>query len=561
MTALDVPIVPKHVWEKVGDFSKFNNDKSFPDRRQRPVHHHRLQGRQYVRLKANKDFWRGAPKFDELVFKYYKDQDAAVAALRKGEVSFVSRPHPAPGAGAEERGRHQGQRRPRPPLLRPRHQPRREGQERQEVRQRQPRAARPAGRTALFHAVDREAIDKVSRGTRRGRGLHPAALRDYFWKPRRPRRSPTTRPRPPGSSTRPATRRTATANGSARTASRRASAIRATPPTPNDKASADLHAGVVGRARHRAQGRLPGDMSPTPGSASTTSPSTAGPSTPTRTSSCPSTPAAPCPPPRGTPADTTTSSATAYDELYAQQIAEYDPAKRADSSSRWSRGCTTTGYMNVMAYPNAVEAYRTDQIKSIKTMPEQPRATSTARTATGAGGRPSRPTGGGGSRRRRLGGYRRGGRRCRCRGPARAVGASCGCGVARATADDAGVASSRRGPRSASSARPTSAAAGKLGGAAVSLLAVARHQLLPLPAHPRRPGEDHDRGRQVSAGQLAALPPGVRARPAAVAAVHRLLRQGAHRRPRHLVPVPRARRRPDRRDAAGRRCCSPAPPS
>ncbi|CAM5281199.1 ABC transporter substrate-binding protein OS=Streptomyces alboniger OX=132473 GN=CP975_26335 PE=3 SV=1 [Streptomyces alboniger] len=27
------------------------------------------------------------------------------------------------------------------------------------------------------------------------------------------------------------------------------------------------------------------------------------------------------------------------------------------------------GYMNVMAYPNAVEAYRTDQIKSIRTMP------------------------------------------------------------------------------------------------------------------------------------------------------------------------------------------------
>jgi peptide/nickel transport system substrate-binding protein len=29
-----------------------------------------------------------------------------------------------------------------------------------------------------------------------------------------------------------------------------------------------------------------------------------------------------------------------------------------------------TGYMNVLAYPNAVEAYRTDQIKSIETMPE-----------------------------------------------------------------------------------------------------------------------------------------------------------------------------------------------
>lgn len=29
-----------------------------------------------------------------------------------------------------------------------------------------------------------------------------------------------------------------------------------------------------------------------------------------------------------------------------------------------------SGYMSVIAYPNAVEAYRTDQIKSITTMPE-----------------------------------------------------------------------------------------------------------------------------------------------------------------------------------------------
>ncbi|NJP70767.1 ABC transporter substrate-binding protein, partial [Streptomyces sp. C1-2] len=30
MTALDVPIVPEHVWSKVKDLSKFNNDKTFP---------------------------------------------------------------------------------------------------------------------------------------------------------------------------------------------------------------------------------------------------------------------------------------------------------------------------------------------------------------------------------------------------------------------------------------------------------------------------------------------------------------------------------------------------
>lgn len=90
MAALDVPIVPKHVWEKVGDFSKFNNDKAFPIVGNGPFVVTDYKVDQYVKLKANKDFWRGKPKFDELVFKTYKDQDAAVAALRKGEVSFVA---------------------------------------------------------------------------------------------------------------------------------------------------------------------------------------------------------------------------------------------------------------------------------------------------------------------------------------------------------------------------------------------------------------------------------------------------------------------------------------
>ena len=58
-----------------------------------------------------------------------------------------------------------------------------------------------------------------------------------------------------------------------------------------------------------------------------------------------------------------------YDELYAQQLAEYDAAKRADLVKQMQSRLYDTGYMNVMAYPNAVEAYRTDQIKSITTMP------------------------------------------------------------------------------------------------------------------------------------------------------------------------------------------------
>ncbi|MGC5410488.1 ABC transporter substrate-binding protein, partial [Streptomyces sp. DT225] len=59
-----------------------------------------------------------------------------------------------------------------------------------------------------------------------------------------------------------------------------------------------------------------------------------------------------------------------YDELYKKQLAEYDPAKRAKIVGQMQSWLYDSGYMNVMAYPNAVEAYRTDQIKSITTMPE-----------------------------------------------------------------------------------------------------------------------------------------------------------------------------------------------
>jgi peptide/nickel transport system substrate-binding protein len=58
-----------------------------------------------------------------------------------------------------------------------------------------------------------------------------------------------------------------------------------------------------------------------------------------------------------------------YDELYAKQLAEYDSARRADIVKQMESRLYDLGYMNVMAYPNAVEAYRTDQIKSIETMP------------------------------------------------------------------------------------------------------------------------------------------------------------------------------------------------
>ncbi len=95
MLALDVPILPKHIWEDVADFAEFNNDEEFPIVGSGPFILTDYEVNQSITLEPNPDFWRGAPKFDQLVFRYYNDSDAQVEALKKGEVTFVAGLTPA----------------------------------------------------------------------------------------------------------------------------------------------------------------------------------------------------------------------------------------------------------------------------------------------------------------------------------------------------------------------------------------------------------------------------------------------------------------------------------
>ncbi|MDX8054975.1 ABC transporter substrate-binding protein [Lentzea sp. BCCO 10_0798] len=94
MLALDVPIVPEHVWSKVGSIKDYANDQ-MPVVGSGPfVLSEHVPG-QFIKLKANKTYWRGAPKYDELHFVYFQNSDAAVQALGKGEVDLVNRMAPA----------------------------------------------------------------------------------------------------------------------------------------------------------------------------------------------------------------------------------------------------------------------------------------------------------------------------------------------------------------------------------------------------------------------------------------------------------------------------------
>ncbi|MDX2733138.1 MULTISPECIES: ABC transporter substrate-binding protein [Streptomyces] len=375
MAALDVPIVPKHVWEKVGDFSKFNNDTKFPIVGNGPYILTDYKVDQYVKLKANKSFWRGAPKFDELVFKTYKDQDAAVAALRKGEVSFV--------AGA--------------PALTPAQAASLKGDKNIKVNEGPGRrffalATNPGAQTkdgkkfgdgnkalldqkvrqALFLSIDRKTIiDKVFQGHAvEGQGYIPPRFSDYFWQPSDSQKLSYDPDRAAqlldqagyklkgdqrvGKDGKPLDLR-----------------ILCHATDPNDKAIGKYLKEWWGKLGIGLKVDCRDDVS-VPWYAGEYDLAFDGwsvnpdPDFVLGIHTC-----------SALPAKAKESAATdnficdkTYDELYKKQLAEYDPAKRADIVKQMESWMYDSGYMNIIAYPNAVEAYRTDQIKSITTMPE-----------------------------------------------------------------------------------------------------------------------------------------------------------------------------------------------
>ncbi|WP_460651335.1 ABC transporter substrate-binding protein [Kribbella endophytica] len=85
-----VPIVPKHVWEKVGDIAKYDAE-TYPAVTSGPYIPVEHKKDQYVKLKANPEYWRGAPKIDELQVIFYDNPAAAVVGLKKGDIDLLGR--------------------------------------------------------------------------------------------------------------------------------------------------------------------------------------------------------------------------------------------------------------------------------------------------------------------------------------------------------------------------------------------------------------------------------------------------------------------------------------
>jgi peptide/nickel transport system substrate-binding protein len=90
----EVFIVPEHVWSEFPDPSA-DDANQLPLVGSGPFQVTEYETDEFIRLEANEDYWDGAPGFDEVVFDYYAENDAAVAALEAKEVDIVSGLNPA----------------------------------------------------------------------------------------------------------------------------------------------------------------------------------------------------------------------------------------------------------------------------------------------------------------------------------------------------------------------------------------------------------------------------------------------------------------------------------
>jgi peptide/nickel transport system substrate-binding protein len=87
MLGLWIPILPEHIWSKVSPKEVENKFKNSPPIiGSGPFQTVEWKKGEYVRLVANKDYWRGAPKVDEVIFQTYQNQDTMAQDLKTGAI-------------------------------------------------------------------------------------------------------------------------------------------------------------------------------------------------------------------------------------------------------------------------------------------------------------------------------------------------------------------------------------------------------------------------------------------------------------------------------------------
>ncbi len=120
-----VPIMPKHVWEKVTDIGKFEAE-TYPAVTSGPYIAVEHKKDQYVKLEANPNYWRGGPKIDELQVDVLRQPGGRDRRAEEGRHRPDRPTGPAGLRGAQGRRQHRAVEQPGPALVVPADQPRRD---------------------------------------------------------------------------------------------------------------------------------------------------------------------------------------------------------------------------------------------------------------------------------------------------------------------------------------------------------------------------------------------------------------------------------------------------
>jgi peptide/nickel transport system substrate-binding protein len=86
-------ILPEHIWSKVsGKAAATTYQNNPPIVGTGPFQTVERKKDGFVRMVANKDYWRGAPKIDEVIFETYQNADTMVQDFKAGRLDAVSSP-------------------------------------------------------------------------------------------------------------------------------------------------------------------------------------------------------------------------------------------------------------------------------------------------------------------------------------------------------------------------------------------------------------------------------------------------------------------------------------
>ena len=83
-------IMPEHILSQYKDKADLRAWKGFPDTvGSGPFELVEWRRGDFWRMEANPDYWRGAPKIDEVVFRVFQNEESMVQALKRGEIDFA----------------------------------------------------------------------------------------------------------------------------------------------------------------------------------------------------------------------------------------------------------------------------------------------------------------------------------------------------------------------------------------------------------------------------------------------------------------------------------------